>query len=71
VRIAFDLDDTLLPCGRAFPTEAPPRPWVPFGEPLRRGTHVLLVSLRAVGHELWVYTSSHRHPWRVRELFAA
>lgn len=71
MRIAFDLDDTLLPCGRAFPTEAPTRPWVPFGEPLRRGARALLVSLREGGHELWVYTSSYRHPWRVRALFAA
>jgi hypothetical protein len=71
MRIAFDLDGTLLLCGRAFLTEAPTHPWVPFGEPLRRGARSLLVSLRAEDHELWVYTSSYRHPWRVRALFAA
>jgi hypothetical protein len=30
-----------------------------------------MLSLRDADHELWVYTSSYRHPWRVRALFAA
>jgi len=62
-RIAFDLDDTLIPSGRSsFATEAVApflaRFWL--REPLRAGTRDLLQRLRADGWDIWVYTSSHR-----------
>ena len=63
MRVAFDLDDTLIPCGLDFPTEAPALPWLAWllrPEPLRVGTTAALAALRADGHELWVYTSSFR-----------
>ena len=70
MRIAFDLDDTLIPCGRAFPLEPPTlRARCLGAEPLRRGAVRLLKQLRARGCQLWVYTSSLRSPWAIRFLF--
>jgi hypothetical protein len=70
MRIAFDLDDTLIPCAHSFPLEAPTRRarWL-GAEPLRRGTPGLLRRLRALRCEVWVYTTSLRGPWAVRSLF--
>jgi hypothetical protein len=70
MRIAFDLDDTLIPCEFSFPLEA--RPWSArlLGlEPLRQGTIDLCRSLRKRGWKLWVYTSSLRNPVEVRLQF--
>lgn len=72
MRIAFDLDDTLVPCLSALPTE--PRPW--YGrllsrERLRAGTRALMVELRRRGHEPCIYTSSGRSERSVRALFRA
>lgn len=62
MRVAFDLDNTLIPQAEEFPTEdsAPRllRPW--FRERLRTGTRTLLQELRRQGCELWIYTSSGR-----------
>ncbi|MCB9759748.1 MAG: hypothetical protein H6739_07885 [Alphaproteobacteria bacterium] len=72
MRVAFDLDDTLIPCGLDFPTEAPALPWLAWllrPEPLRVGTTAALAALRADGHELWVYTSSFRSALSVRLTF--
>jgi hypothetical protein len=67
VRIAFDLDDTLIPCSHAFPLEAPTRlaRWLRV-EPVRRGTVHLMRRLRATGCDVWVYTTSLRQPLAVR-----
>ncbi|MBM3980684.1 MAG: hypothetical protein FJ304_10435 [Planctomycetes bacterium] len=64
MRISFDLDDTLIsyhPGARHEPARTGwlARLWP--GEPLRRGAVALLTEL-AREHELWVYTTSHRHP---------
>jgi hypothetical protein len=62
MRIAFDLDGTLIPIGaRQFNAVAMPFPlnWF-FREPLRHGALALMRGLRADGHEVWVYTSSLR-----------
>lgn len=70
MRIAFDLDDTLIPCEFAFPLE--PRPLLARllgAEPLRRGTIELCRLLRRRGWRLWVYTTSLRHPFSVRMQF--
>lgn len=74
MRIAFDLDDTLLPTGARFATEAPDGPWIfrPFApERMRVGAGALLRELRAQGHRLWVYTSSARTPATIHLLFLA
>ncbi|QJW95810.1 hypothetical protein [Frigoriglobus tundricola] len=67
MRISFDLDDTLI-CYQPGALHEPPRSrWWPRlwrGEPLRSGAATLLADL-AAGHELWVYTTSYRHPQTV------
>jgi hypothetical protein len=72
MRIAFDLDDTLIACSHPFPTE-PMRLWARLltREPLRRGTVGLLRRLMAQGHDLWIYTTSQRSPVAIRLLFLA
>jgi hypothetical protein len=70
MHIAFDLDDTLIPCEFCFPLERPP--WLARGlglEPLRHGTVALCRQLRDRGHRLWVYTSSLRNPLSIRLTF--
>jgi hypothetical protein len=72
MRIAFDLDDTLIPgCPDLFPVE---RPLHFLGrlfaqEPLRQGTAELMRSLVRHGCEVWVYTTSLRRPRYIRSLF--
>jgi len=69
MRISFDLDDTLIcyqPGALHEPNRVPLllRWWL--HEPLRLGAAELLRDLGAAGHELWVYTTSFRHPRTVR-----
>jgi hypothetical protein len=74
MRIAFDLDDTLIPTRFRFATEPPNGPWWwrPFAsEPLRLGAALLLRQLRAEQHALMVYTSSARSIVSVHLLFRA
>jgi hypothetical protein len=63
LRISFDLDDTLICYGDGVPCE-PRLPWLlrlfVHDEPLRRGTRRLVRELADRGHEVWVYTTSHR-----------
>jgi hypothetical protein len=69
MRISFDLDDTLICYGTGTPCEPRP-PWYwrfwASDEPLRLGARSLMQALRERGWELWVYTTSHRHPGSVR-----
>ena len=72
MHIAFDLDDTLVPCEFDFPLER--APWLARGlglEPLRLGTVELCRLLRGRGHRLWVYTTSLRSPLSIRLTFLA
>ena len=72
MRIAFDLDDTLIPCSCTFPVEPPTRSWLSWAlghERLRHGTGQLLQYLRQQRCELWVYTTSFRRPLEVRTSF--
>lgn len=72
MRIAYDLDDTLIPCGRRFPVAAPCRPRLARllrAEPLRDGMPARLRRLRQSGHEVWVYTSSFRSALWIRLTF--
>ncbi len=72
MRIAFDLDDTLIPAGReTFPTEDPPS-WLGrrlAPERLRAGSAALLRGLAQRGCDLWIYTTSLRSPFHIRLLF--
>jgi hypothetical protein len=72
MRIAFDLDDTLIPCEFAFPLE-PRRLHAKLLalEPLRLGTVALLRRLREAACTPWVYTTSLRNPLTVHLLFLA
>ena len=72
MRIAFDLDDTLIPKLHSFPIEPVPHgflSWWFCREPLRMGTKKLLGELQRQQHELWIYTSSLRSPFSVKQLF--
>ncbi len=68
MKIAFDLDDTIIPTTVSFSGGAR-RAAFPFhlvsSEPLRNGAGALLqrISRR---HELWIYTTSLRSPLRIR-----
>jgi hypothetical protein len=73
MRVAFDLDGTLIPApGSAMSVE-------PLGrlaralssEPIRAGTPQLLRKLSQCGHEIWLYTTSFRSPIRLRLWFAS
>ncbi|WP_022822494.1 hypothetical protein [Hymenobacter norwichensis] len=72
MRIAFDLDNTLIRCGYDFPLEKPARSmWAKLlgGEPLRRGVVVVAEYCRQREWEVWVYTTSYRSHWYIRKLF--
>jgi hypothetical protein len=72
MRIAFDLDDTLIPSEHQFATEPPPTGllarWFAL-EPLRLGTVQLLTELRRQGHEVCIYTTSLRQAFATKMLF--
>ncbi len=73
MRVAFDLDNTLIPVSRPLETEAPTHlflRWV-MPERLRTGAAELLRELIAEGHEVWIYTTSLRPVWMIRLLFRA
>ncbi|WP_118973976.1 HAD family hydrolase [Taibaiella koreensis] len=59
--ISFDLDDTLIPGVKRFPTESRTL-WrrLSRAEPLRRGTAVLWRALQEQGHHIVIYTTSLR-----------
>jgi hypothetical protein len=72
MKIAFDLDDTLIPGSRGMPCEPTVpwswlRPW--FNEPLRRGTRHLLAERTRSGWDVWIYTTSYRDPLYLRIWF--
>lgn len=72
MRLAFDLDNTLIRCGHDFPLATPQ--WrilarLMSNEPLRHGTKELVDYCHQRGWEVWVYTTSYRSAWRIRWLF--
>lgn len=72
MRIAFDLDNTLIRCGHDFPLEIPQRRiWAKLlgNEQLRQGIKELSDYCRQRHWEVWVYTTSYRSAWRIRRLF--
>jgi len=69
-RIAFDLDDTLIPTSLTFPIEQ--QGWVArlLGhESIREGTIKLMSTLREEGWDIGIYTTSFRRPMYVKWLF--
>jgi hypothetical protein len=72
MRIAFDIDDTLIPCGRDSFAAGWPRGFIGklfAREPLRDGAVPLMQTLTKEGWDLWVYTTSFRTPFYLRTLF--
>ncbi|KUG06762.1 hypothetical protein [Solirubrum puertoriconensis] len=72
MRIAFDLDNTLIRGVHAFPPEAPKRrmlAWLFGKEQLRQGIEELCAYCQQQGHEVWVYTTSYRSLAYIRRLF--
>lgn len=72
LRIAFDLDDTIITPNNEFASEKfPPSALIQIlgFEPLRLHTRWLLQQLKKQGFETWVYTSSFRNTWYIRRLF--
>jgi hypothetical protein len=68
MKIAFDLDDTLIPMSVTFKCGVD-KSGHPDGsialESLRKGAKELLIEI-SNKHELWIYTSSYRTPQNVR-----
>lgn len=72
MRIAFDLDNTLIRNNYPFPLEQPRWPLlvrVLRSEGLRQGIVQAASFCRAQGWEVWVYTTSYRSAWYIRRLF--
>jgi hypothetical protein len=72
MRIAFDLDNTLIRGLHNFPLETPKRKlWSRLlrTESLRAGIIELCDYCRQQGWEVWVYTTSYRNLWYIRRLF--
>lgn len=66
MRISFDMDDTLVPLHRDDERQADCR--LLCGDLVRAGGIQLLRDLQRE-HELWIYTTSFRVPWKVRWSF--
>ena len=72
MRIAFDLDNTLIRGAHSFALEIPKYKFLAklLGtEALRAGTCELCEYCRAQGWEVWVYTTSYRSAGYIRRLF--
>ena len=71
-RVSFDLDEVLFGSLKTHKVE-PPLPF-PFErlytERLREGTPQLIQTLKSMGVEVWVYTSSYRTEKYIRKLFS-
>lgn len=68
--LSFDLDDTLIPGTKTFPTEKQNIFQRLTGiEKIRRGTIALIHNLKADGHTINIYTTSLRTPRSIRWMF--
>ena len=68
MKISFDLDDTLIPAILGdFPTERRNAFLRLIGiEPIRKGTPILFTRLKQAGHQVGIYTTSHRTKLHIR-----
>lgn len=74
MRIAFDLDNLLIPYSNAYCFEVEKRTLMRRllrTEPLRKGTIDLFKGLSKGDHEIWIYTSSYRPKNSIRKTFYA
>lgn len=72
MRLAFDLDNTLIRSAHSFALETPRLGWLArlLGhEPLRLGTADLMRHCQRQGWEVWVYTTSYRPAGYIQRLF--
>ena len=72
MRIAFDLDNTLIRGAHDFALETPTRRfWARLlgKESLRAGVGELVAHCQRQGWEVWVYTTSYRSAGYIRRLF--
>lgn len=71
MRVSFDLDEVLFVSPATHKTEPPlcfPLNRI-YTERLRLGTPALIRTLRKMGYEVWIYTSSFRSERYIRHLF--
>jgi hypothetical protein len=71
MRIAFDLDNTLISNDFDFPLAKATRPFFYRflqTEPLRLGVRELFIFCRQHGWEVWIYTTSYRSPFYIKKL---
>ena len=72
MKIAFDLDNTLIRSEYDFELDKPSYTWLAYllgGEKLRKGTKELIHFCQKQGWEVWVYTTSYRGIWYIRKIF--
>lgn len=70
MRISFDIDNTLIPYVDDFEVTPVNIFWKLIGvESLREGTKELFQTLQNQGHEIWIYTSSHRSLFSLKKTF--
>jgi hypothetical protein len=72
MRIAFDLDNTLIRNSYDFPVEKPIRNFwakILHFEPLRHGIIEIINFYRQHNCEIWVYTTSFRSTFYIRKIF--
>jgi hypothetical protein len=70
MNISFDLDDTLIPGSKSFPTETQNLFQKLLGiEPIRKGAVRLMKQLSNEGHSICIYTTSFRRPFVIRMSF--
>lgn len=68
--ISFDLDDTLIPGTKQFPTVQRNLLQKLWGiEKLRTGTIPLMKTCQEQGHKIYVYTTSYRKPGKIWWMF--
>jgi len=71
MRVAFDLDNTLIRNDFNFPLALAERPFLQKllqTEPLRLGVRELFAFCRSQGWEVWIYTTSYRSPFYIRKM---
>ena len=74
MRIAFDLDDTIIRGRIPFPLEPLPSNRLArffCKERIRAGCIRLMNDLRDLNHDVWIYTTSFRDPFWTRMMFRA
>ena len=70
MNISFDLDDLLIPGTKQFETERQSFLTKMFGtEKLRLGTIDLFKNLKSQGHQICIYTTSLRTPYKIMLTF--